>query len=522
MTQKTLLIWFRYELRLFDNPLLAKDLLSRFDRVVPLFIIDPSQFKETRAFGLARWSFNRARFLLESLEDLRTKLMNLGSNLIVRFGAPEIVLDTLAKEVEATDAIWCRHVGTEEERDSHEAMTALEKRGVTVHPRIWDTTMLHPDDLPYADLKMGIPDSFISFRKAIETRNIVPRECIASPKTMPPLPPILNGKEGHFPALEELVTDKLHGWAQIELGESFQKKIMEEFDIKTPPRFPGGETAGLARMKTWMWDKDLLKKYKETRDGLLGDDYASHMSPYLSLGCTSARTVYWEVKQYELSRKMENDVNTYWMVFELMWRDYFKFVGLKLENLLFRLHGIFESSGSDSPPWLRDAALFRKWVMGETGYPLVDAAMNELRITGFMGNRARQIVASFLTKDMGLDWRLGAEWFEAMLVDSDVSINYGNWQYQAGVANDPHELRYFNVTKQTRQFDSDGSFRQKWCGKEHPIPCLPQLGLYAPKISERIRRPRPPQSQGKAGGVRRGRPGVKPPFQPRVPVAARG
>lgn len=486
MAQKTLLVWIRYELRCFDNPLFAKDLLSQFNHVVPVYVIDPSLFPSTRTFGLPRCSSNRGRFLIESLEDLRAKLVKLGSNLIIRSGPPAAALESLANEVHATDAIWCSHVGTEEERDSLNTQAILQKKGVNVRNPLWDMTLLHPEDMPFKNVEKEIPDSFTRFRKVVEGgQGIRVRECFPVPSSFPTLPAGLRGKEGNIPSLKELATNELQGWSKAELGGDFSSQLSLEFDMKAPPRFAGGETAGQARMKGWMWDGNHLKTYKETRDGLLGDDYASHLSPYLSLGLVSARSIYHEVKRYEKSKNLQGNVNTYWIIFELLWRDYFKFVTLKMKSVMFRLYGSHAHADPKDPPWLRDAQLFRKWALGETGYPLIDAAMNELRLSGYMGNRARQFVASFLTKDMGLDWRLGAEWFEGQLIDSDVSSNWGNWQYQAGVGNDCREVRYFNLAKQAKSFDPDGTFRRHWCKDTRLKPCLPELGMYAGTHSAR-------------------------------------
>ncbi len=149
-------------------------------------------------------------------------------------------------------------------------------------------------------------------------------------------------------------------------------------------------------------------------------------------------------------------------MFELRWRDYFRFVALKYDDALFRPSGI---QGIEIP-WEHDWDRFERWQKGETGFPLVDANMRELAATGFMSNRGRQNVASFLTKNLGIDWRMGAEWFESRLVDYDVCSNYGNWNYTAGVGNDARGFRYFNIPKQSKDYDAKGHYVKHW---------LPQL-----------------------------------------------
>ena len=188
--------------------------------------------------------------------------------------------------------------------------------------------------------------------------------------------------------------------------------------------FTGGETAALERMKHYFWTADRLRMYKETRNGLLGADYSSKFSPWLAAGCISPRIIASEVKAYE-ARVVAND-STYWLLFELLWRDYFRFAPLNWGRTLFWLWGPRQQPDA-SRVWRRDARCMSSWAVGRSGYPFVDANMRELLLSGFMSNRGRQNVASFFTKDLDMDWRLGAEWFESLLLDHDPGANYGNW-----------------------------------------------------------------------------------------------
>ncbi|MEQ2208585.1 hypothetical protein XENOCAPTIV_007583, partial [Xenoophorus captivus] len=206
---------------------------------------------------------------------------------------------------------------------------------------------------------------------------------------------------------------------------------------------------------------DAVATYKETRNGLIGVDYSTKFSPWLALGCISPRYIYHQIKTYERERTANQ--STYWVIFELLWRDYFKFVGIKYGNKMFQVKGL----QGKSVPWKVDMKLFDAWKEGRTGVPFVDANMRELALTGFMSNRGRQNVASFLTKDLGLDWRQGAEWFEYLLIDHDVCSNYGNWLYSAGIGNDPRENRKFNMIKQALDYDINGEYVRRW---------VPELG----------------------------------------------
>ncbi|CAH1793089.1 unnamed protein product [Owenia fusiformis] len=216
--------------------------------------------------------------------------------------------------------------------------------------------------------------------------------------------------------------------------------------------FSGGETSALDRLNKYLWETDSVAVYKETRDGMVGSDYSTKFSTWLANGCLSPRQIYWELKKYE-SKRTSNQ-STHSVVFELLWRDYFKYVGLKHGDKLFNLDGIM----GKQIEWKQDQKLFEAWKEGRTGVPYVDANMREMAATGYMSNRGRQNVASFLTNDLKLDWRMGAEWFESMLIDHDVCSNYGNWQYSAGIGNDPSQDRKFNVVKQGLDYDPQGEY----------------------------------------------------------------
>ena len=202
-----------------------------------------------------------------------------------------------------------------------------------------------------------------------------------------------------------------------------------------------------------------MKFYKKTRNGLLGKDYSSKFSPWLANGCISPRTIYWEVKKFEKDIKKNQD--TYWLIFELIWRDYFKYVSLKHGNAMFKIEGILNTTYD----WHRSKVAFREWAEGRTKDDFVNANMIEVAKTGFMSNRGRQNVASYLAKTLRMDWRWGAAYFEAMLIDYDVHSNYGNWMYNAGVGNDPRD-RVFNVALQAERYDGNGKYQSLWLQKK--------------------------------------------------------
>ena len=212
----------------------------------------------------------------------------------------------------------------------------------------------------------------------------------------------------------------------------------------------------LNRLIDYIWDRKLVSTYKNTRNQLLGESYSSKFSPWLALGSLSPRLIYDEVKKFE--NLVQRNISTYWLIFELLWRDYFRFVAMKYGNRIFHKGGIKNSSNK----YENDIKLFHKWMNGETGNDFVDANMIELNTTGFMSNRGRQNVASYLVHDLSIDWRWGAEYFESKLIDYDVCSNWGNWMYIAGVGNDPRPNRKFNVDFQARKYDAKEKYRNYW------------------------------------------------------------
>jgi deoxyribodipyrimidine photo-lyase len=449
-----MLIWYRNDLRLHDHQPL-NEALKQSTEIIPIYCFDPRQFGKT-AFGFPKTGAFRAQFLLESIANLRQSWRSHSadlSDLIVRCGYPEEIIPQLALEL-GISAVYYHSEVTSEELVVESALKAkLAPIGVDM-VAFWGHTLYHPDDLPFAITEL--PELFTSFRKQVEKSTV-----IATDLPVPLLAPQkLEGLEP-LPALE--------------VGELPQ---LSDFDLATPAfddravmRFQGGETAGVARLQQYFWQQDQLRSYKETRNGMLGADYSSKFSPWLAMGCLSPRYIYAQVKAYECER-IAND-STYWLVFELLWRDYFRFMAAKHGDHLFRKSGL-RGLNID---WQENWQIFKIWQRGETGFPLVDANMRELAATGFMSNRGRQNVASFLTKNLGINWQMGAEWFESLLIDYDVCSNWGNWNYTAGVGNDARGFRYFNIMKQSYDYDPQGEYIKHWLSE---LSTLPASKLYEP------------------------------------------
>ena len=263
--------------------------------------------------------------------------------------------------------------------------------------------------------------------------------------------------------------------------------------------FPGGERAAWKRIRDYFWKGDHLHRYKETRNGLLGANFSTKFSPWLALGCLSPRDIHREVIRYESERVANR--STYWLVFELLWREYFHWLLHKYGDRFFH-HGGIRGRAPRSRP---DPERILAWCEGCTGVPFVDANMRELNDTGYMSNRGRQNVASFLVKDLKQDWRVGAEYFESRLLDYDVASNWGNWNYVAGVGTDPREDRYFNVLLQARRYDPEGSYVRHWLPE---LSGLPGGAVHAPfRLDDGVLN---------AAGIRLGRDYPRPIVRPRA------
>ena len=195
----------------------------------------------------------------------------------------------------------------------------------------------------------------------------------------------------------------------------------------------------------------------------MGLDFSSKWSPWLAHGALSARYAYAELKQFE--QEYGANEGSYWLWFELLWRDYFRFLHLQYGAKLYRAEGLnaMAVACNSEVNQHQDQIKFEAWCQAKTGEKLIDAAMTELRLTGYLSNRLRQVLASYLIYELEGDWRAGAAWFESCLIDYDVYSNQGNWLYIAGKGTDPRGGRRFNVAKQVHDHDRDGCYQRTWC-----------------------------------------------------------
>ncbi len=429
---KRALVWFKTDLRLHDNETLVLA-MEQSDEVIPVYCFDEAHFKTTK-FGFKKTGNFRAHFLLESLMDLDKNLRAVGSGLIVVKGKPEVEIAKLIEKYNVQKVYAKDEVAYEELQTQALVQKELSKINTPL-VTFNSSTLYQEEDLPFS-IK-DIPDVFTNFRKQVEKESKI-RAAFSKPKAInSPEIDVLN-----LPSLEELGLENI------------------ATDNRAVLDFEGGETASWTRLEHYFFKTKSLSVYKETRNGLVGADYSSKFSAWLALGCISARSIYAQIQHYE--KEIVANESTYWLVFELLWRDYFRFVMKKYGHLFFLQNGIKTSKKNSNR---HNAKLFETWKNAQTGNDFINANMLELKLTGFMSNRGRQNVASYLVNDLQLDWRYGAAYFEEQLIDYDVCSNWGNWAYLAGVGNDSRENRAFNIEKQANDYDKNNTYRNLWLNK---------------------------------------------------------
>ncbi len=404
MSGKTILVWFRNDLRVHDNEILL-EAIRKADHVLPVYCFDPYYFTKTPE-GAPKTGNIRARFLVESVGDLRQNLRDRGAELIIRYGHPAEVLPKLAAEYQVSEVYHHREVAYEETAISEEVETALWKSKLNLKHFIGHT-LYHKEDLPFP-IK-DIPDSFATFKKKIERDSNV-RPCIDTPEHIS-IPAITDA--GELPTLAQLGLD-------------------EPANDPDGIRFKGGETEALKHLHQYFENA----QQAAAKNGRNSAPVTSKLSPWITLGCISMRQVYWEVIRHD------GNLHNHPMILELLWRDYFRF--------MFKKHGQKFIAARDGAADIADNhdVLFDRWKNAHTGEPLIDKLMQELNNTGYINNYSRQVVANYLVNTLKADWTKGAGYFEEALIDYSPASNWGNWSFIAGLNADPRDSRFFNAVKQ--------------------------------------------------------------------------
>ena len=410
------LYWFSHDLRVEDNNLLALA-AQEVDALICVYCpcdITPflAHFSQQTQLGA-----EKQRFIEQSLHDLALQLSQFDQRLYILSDDPFDALHELVCSVNVTHLYCNRHSGYNEQRcvqALQQAFPLLKVRQENV------TSLFHADQLPFEICEL--PTTFTQFRKRVESLELPLYVNVTL------LPPVV---ELPFVNLTPVKYTTNEQW------------------------LIGGSRAGLQHCRNYFSTQN-ASEYKLTRNGLDGKDYSTKFSPWLALGCVSPRQIMRQLLSYE-AQHGAND-STYWIYFELLWREFFYWYAVKQEQRLFVHSGL----KTMAVPKHFHQARFDAWIEGRTGYEIVDACMRQLSQTGYMSNRGRQLVASCFIHELELDWRYGAAYFETQLIDYDVASNWGNWQYLAGVGADTNPSRQFNLEKQTAMYDPHRVFIAHW------------------------------------------------------------
>lgn len=423
------LYFLRNDLRIHDNQVLSA--IQDAELLLPVYVFDDSLYADTQS-GFPRVGSFRFQFLSETLTELRNAYQALGSDIFFAVGNPIEIVTDLIKQYSIDTVVYTREHTFEETAVESQLKDIVGIDAMQFEQR----SLIFPRHLPFE--RGELPDVFTVFKNEVEKRLHI-EEPLSRVKKLPAFPDTL--KSTSVPA-----------------GEVFGIPFVKQ-DPRAAIIFRGGETSGLDRLDYYLFKSKAVANYKDTRNGMMGADYSSKLSTWLANGSLSPRMVYGRLKEYE--SQFGASSSTYWLFYELLWRDYFRFVAMKYGAKLFRKTGVKQYMRSKEAPVNADL-LFNQWMSGSTNDQFVNAHMLELRLTGYMSNRGRQNVASYLVHDLGIDWRLGASYFESALTDYDVCSNWGNWAYLAGVGNDPRPDRKFNTTRQAEIYDANGEFRKLW------------------------------------------------------------
>ncbi|QIX01186.1 hypothetical protein AMS68_006703 [Peltaster fructicola] len=517
MASKVLIYLLRRDLRLADNAIfneiasLAKQSQTPFTHVLPLYVFPAEQIEvsgflqsgqkspypeaRSQVGGFWRCGRLRAKWLAETVWDLKQDLKSIGSDLQIRVGsikdAVQSIIDDYAKTQDTQlYGLWMTREDAWEEKKEERAVEALMDRS-QLQFKLWTDEKYFIDDrdLPFKDAK-ELSDVFTTFRKTVEPLRDAPRKQLPRPDKLLPLPDHIPAQAAPFsiPGTLDGIVEAL--WKPVEEGLGLPEPPKMPAGVQSAHPFSGGSKAGHDRIKHLI-ESGSMSSYKDTRNGLLGLDFSTKLSAWLAYGSISARQVHWALVDFEDGKgdvgenadgygKGENK-GTSAVRFELLWRDYMRLCTRKFSTRLFFVEGYRGDQDAKfkfiSSPYTASTekknksgvndddtkAAVERFMCGRTGTGLIDASQRELFTTGWTSNRARQNVASYLTKHLAIDWRLGAEWYETNLVDYDVSSNWGNWQYVAGVGNDPRgQARVFNPVKQAVDYDPNGEYVRSW------------------------------------------------------------
>ncbi|KAF1940668.1 cryptochrome [Clathrospora elynae] len=503
---------------------------TSFTHLLPVYVFSANQIEisgflsnqsETSPYPEARsdvarvWRTgpHRAKFIAQGLWSLKERLqeLNCGSGLELRVGrVREVVsniLDWYSKDENDGEisGVWMTDDdGTEEKEDERLVKKVAEQHDVDF--KLWKDEKFYIDDrdLPYKHIS-ELSGVYTTYRKGLEPLRDRPRACLPTPTHLPPLPPHIPPQEQPFSIPSSLDELKKVLITPLEKDPTYTLTEPPKWptDVQSAHPFSGGENSAQNRL-SHLISSGAMSSYKATRNGMLGLDFSTKLSAFLAQGHLTARQIHWAMSEFEAGRgpgrclegygKGENE-GTAAVRFELLWRDYMRLCLRKYGYKMFSLNGIqscdkkgqngesqkkrwkqlHKSGGAGDDP-NKTLEAYSRFRSGRTGVGLIDASNRELFVTGYTSNRARQNVASFLSSHLNIDWRIGAEWYECFLIDYDVASNWGNWQYVAGVGNDPRQGRVFNPVKQALDYDKHGEYIKSWVPELRGIKLTRTIG----------------------------------------------
>lgn len=412
------LVWFKNDLRLHDNEALTKA-IQECDELIFCYAFEERNFK-ILDLGFKKCDINRFKFLEQSVTDLKSHLEKLNGHLLIGADSAAQFLPKLVKKYKISD------IYAEEEYASEELN--LVKKVQEMLPAVdfhfyWGKTLYHKEDIPFSI--SNIPLSSKAYRIPVGKES-EPRKIFMVPTELK--------------SVKDVKSTKFSSHKKFD----FTKK---EYD-GAQPFLEGGETRALERLQYYTFKSELLTGYRWTRNRSQGLDYSSKFSSYLALGCISPRKIFEMVKEYE--SKIKKNQSTWWLVFELVWRDFFTFKGMKFGDKIFKT----KRYKNREVAFENNQQNFQRWCEGKTGIPFVDAHMRQLNQTGYMSNRGRVNCASYFVHDLNIDWTWGAAYFESKLIDYDVSSNWMNWHMQA------FEIYYTNPVHQSNKYKAQDFIRE--------------------------------------------------------------
>lgn len=424
------IVWFRLDLRLRDNISLA-DALQSCDQIIPVYVFDERLYTRKSRYGFRRIGLHRTKFILESVEDLRKSLHKLGGELIIRYGKPEEIIFDIAKKF-TTTAVFCNKERTEEEVYVQDT---LEQKLWSIGQEIRYSRgkmLYHTGDLPFP--VNHTPDTYAAFFREVG-KIIQIRPAIPAPGTIPMFP--VNIDQGEIPDLAQL---------------NFGNEPHDHLDFL----FKGGETTGYQKIEDFI-NFNLKISVNNAGWEEMRNSQTTHLAPYISAGCISVRSLYAALDEYSEHNKFKKRVKC--LIHGLIRRDFYRLMAKKYKNHIFNKAGI---SNKPNYSLTDNMELFELWKNARTGVPMLDAFMRELNKTGYLSPEGRFFVASFLIEELKVNWQIGAEYFESVLVDYDPSSNWVNWNHVGGVSLDSKEDRYCNIVTRAKKIDPHGDFIREW------------------------------------------------------------